>query len=500
MTTSGINSLTGGPVTAVPQPTLGPNGYIAPAESAILTGVQSDINTSFNSDLNFGSTTNPTPQGQLATTQAAEIGNVNDILLWYTNNIDPAYASGRMQDAIGRIYFIERLPALPTIVQALCSGLAGTVIPTGALATDTSGNQYVCTQGGTIPATGSITLSFSCTVPGPTACPADALNAIYRAVPGWDSIINPADGVIGQNTESRAAFELRRQQSVAKNSFGAIGSIIGAVSEVAGVIDYAGYDNGSNSPTVYGGVTIAKNSIYICVAGGTTSAVAQAIWSKKSGGCSYNGNTTATAYDSNPLYPQPIPYSVTWETPAPLAVYFNVVLLNNPNVPANAATLVQNAIVNAFAGGDGGPRARINSTILATRFIAPILALGSWAQVVSIQIGSNNTPAAALTGSISGTKLQVSSVQSGTLQLGEFISGTVGGTAGGTAGGSGILPGTEITAFAGGTGGTGAYTVNFSQTAPVQGLIAALANQNSVTVNLNQIPVIAPQQIAVSLQ
>ncbi len=56
-----------------------------------------------------------------------------------------------MQDAIARIYFLERNPAEPTTVQALCTGLAGVEIPVGALAVAEDGNQYICTQAGTIP-------------------------------------------------------------------------------------------------------------------------------------------------------------------------------------------------------------------------------------------------------------------------------------------------------------------------------------------------------------
>lgn len=55
-------------------------------------------------------------------------------------------------------------------------------------------------------------------------------------------------------------------------------------------------------------------------------------------------------------------------------------------------------------------------------------------------------------GSIAGTTLTVSSVTSGQLYIGGVISGT------------GITPGTTITAFGTGTGGTGNYTVSASQT------------------------------------
>ena len=67
--------------TAVPTPTLGANGFIAPAESAILTGVEQDIQAAFGGNLNMSPAT---PQGQLASSLAALIGNVNNLFLLYT--------------------------------------------------------------------------------------------------------------------------------------------------------------------------------------------------------------------------------------------------------------------------------------------------------------------------------------------------------------------------------------------------------------------------------
>lgn len=82
--------------TNVPAPTFGPTGFVAPSESAILAGVQADFQAAFGGNLNFGtvsgSQTNPTPQGQLATSQAAIIGAAYDIFCNLTQMVDPAYA------------------------------------------------------------------------------------------------------------------------------------------------------------------------------------------------------------------------------------------------------------------------------------------------------------------------------------------------------------------------------------------------------------------------
>jgi hypothetical protein len=446
--------------TNVPPITFTITGFTGPNDSTILSGVQADINAAFGGNLNPSLTT---PQGQLASSFTSIVSEVNATFLLFQNLVDPSYTFGRFQDGIGRIYFLNRNPALPTTVQAICSGLAGVTIPIGALAQAADGSIYACTGSGTIPSTGSITLSFANNAVGPIPCPAGTLNVIYQAVPGWDSVNNPSDGVLGQNTESRTQFEQRRAASVAGNSRGAVQSVLGAVLAVPGVLGAYVTENPNATSLTIQGFTLAPNSLYVAVAGGAASAVAQAVWSKKAPGCAYNGNTTFTVQDTSTGYSPPFPsYTVTWQTPTALPIVFSVNLVSTPQVPSNANTLVQNAIVNAFAGGDGGTVATIGSTILASRYYPPVSALGPWAQIRSLQIGSANTASASVLGYVQGTTLSVTTLQSGLLAVGQtLVGGSVGGSS--AAGGSGIVAGTTITALGSGVGGTGTYTISISQ-------------------------------------
>jgi Baseplate J-like protein len=361
-----------------------------------------------------------TPQGQLASSFTAITGNANDTFVSMANQFDPAYAAGRFQDALARMYFIERNPALLTVVQATCTGLAGVPIPVNALAQAEDGNLYICTEAGTIAQSGSIVLSFACTNPGPTACPADTLNRIFQAIPGWDSVTNLTDGVLGNDVESRQDFETRRKASVAQNSLGSVPSVRGAVLNVAGVLDAYVTENPFAEPTTIGGQLLVPNSLYVAAVGGAALDVATAIW-KKAPGCNYNGNTTVTVRDQSPGLSPPFPeYPVTFLIPPSLDVIFAINLLNNSLVPSDAVTQIQQALMAAFAGADGLPRARIGSTILS-RFYPPIVALGSWAQILSVTIGSRNTAAAQVTGSIAGQTLTVTAVQEGPIAIGQTL-------------------------------------------------------------------------------
>lgn len=376
-------------MTNVPKPAFGARGFVAPLESEILAGVQEDFNAAFGGNLNPAL---ETPQGQLAVSLTAVIGYCNDLFTHYCNQVDPAFSEGRMQDAIARLYFLDRDPAEPTIVIANCVGLSGTIIPVGSLARAADGNVYSSTVAATIPIGGTIAVTFACITPGPIACPAGSLTTIYRAIPGWDSVTNPADGVLGRDVETRADFEARRAASVALNAVGTLPAIKANVLNVPDVLDVYATENYTAAPVTTGGVTIPAHCLYVAVSGGLAADVAKAIWQKKPPGCAMHGNTTVVVEDDNSGYSYPYPsYSVKFETPTPTPVLFVVTIVDGPDVPADAVSQVQAAIINAFTGGDGGERARIGATLFASRFYAPVAALGPWVKIVSITVDASTS-------------------------------------------------------------------------------------------------------------
>lgn len=440
-------------MTNVPAPIFGETGYIAPLESAVLAGVQADINAAFGNTLDQSLTT---PQGQLAQSQAAIIADRNEQFLSLLNAMDPAYSSGRWQDGIARIYFLTRIAAQSTVVTATCVGLVGTIIPVGAQAKAQDGNLYIATEQVTIPIAGTIACSFSCAVTGPIACPAHFLDVIYQAIPGWDSVDNATDGVIGRDVESPGDFEYRRQNSVALNSRGFLTSIQANVLAVDGVLDAYVTQNDTSSATgaiftasiattvltvtvltsgslavgqivtgtgvaqgtvitsfgggsggtgtynisisqtvgsesmasAVGGVPLLANSIYVAAYGGVAADIALAIWQKKSPG-PMTGSTTVTVSDIYSGYSIPYPiYDIKFQIPTPTPILFAVTMQSNNNVPSDSTTQIKAAIVAAFNGTDGGAKARIGSYIFASRYYGGIAALGSWALIYKILLGT----------------------------------------------------------------------------------------------------------------
>src|ERR1019366_9461259 len=170
---------------------------------------------------------------------------------------------------------------------------------------------------------------------------------------------------------------------------------------------------------------------------------------------------------------------------APLPIAFAVKIFASTGVPANAAALIQAALISAFNGGDGGPRAKIGSTLFASRFYASIATLGSWAQIISLLIGSANNSDAAFTGAIAGTVLTASVPSSGTLAVGQTVQGL------------GVLPGTTILSFGTGSGGAGTYNLSVTQTLTSRALTSFTPTRNDLTAHIDQIPTLEPADISV---
>jgi uncharacterized phage protein gp47/JayE len=396
--------------TNVPVIVFSPTGLVLPTEAAILAGVQQDYNAAFGGNLNPALNS---PQGQLCSSTAAMIANGNTVFATFVNQVDPDTATGFMQDAIGRIYFMNRNPAVPTTVNVQCTGTFGTVLPAnGTFAQDTSGNIYVCTQTGTIPVGGTITLPFANVVPGPTACPANTVTIVYQGINGLESVNNSSPGTIGSNVESPAAFEYRRKQSVGINAQGSIPAIYAACFGVPNVIDVfvtqnntgsviSGAINGNPNTTSY---PVAAHSVYVAVTGGAAQAVANAIWRATNIGAAYQtsaGTAGATLVSEtvtdNSGYSIPVPsYTVNYINPVATPIFFAVTLAASTLLPSNIHTLVQQAIIAQFTGqAQGSLRERIGAQVLASRYFGPVQAIGPEVSILTITIGFTSSPTSA---------------------------------------------------------------------------------------------------------
>lgn len=372
--------------TNVPSIKFTSTGLVVPTDAEVLAGVQQDINTAMGGGLNPAL---ETPQGQLASSWAAIINEKNAQIAYLVSQFDPAHAEGRFQDALGKIYFLQRIQATATVVTATCTGSQGTLISVGDLALNkATGDVYSCTTAATIGASETVDTTFACTVKGAINCAPGALDTIYQAVDGWESISNATEGVTGRDVETRAEFELRRKNSVALNSRSVVQAVRAAVLDVPDVIDAYVVDNPKATAQTIGGVSVPANTLYVAAVGGLAADVAKAIWEKNSAGTPTMGNVTESVEDASYSQPRPA-YSVSFTTPADVPVYFDVQLRTNAALPSDIVTLVRDAVIAKF-----NEAAHIGATVYANEYSDVVNATNALAFVVNIQVGTTSPGAA----------------------------------------------------------------------------------------------------------
>lgn len=98
--------------------------------------------------------------------------------------------------------------------------------------------------------------------------------------------------------------------------------------------------------------------------------------------------------------------------------------------------------------------------------LAAATSFSNAASLIAAGLDLQGAESASVTGSIAGTTLTISAVSDGSVAVGQFVNGT------------GVTAGTVITALVTGTGNTGTYTVNNSQSI---GSIAMTLNDSGVT-------------------
>ncbi|EAA7246125.1 hypothetical protein FNH63_25440 [Salmonella enterica subsp. salamae] len=337
--------------TAVPAVRITDSGLNVPDEADILSGRLSDFSGALGGAM---STSLSSPQGQLASSESAIIADKNDQLLYIVNQVNPDFSSGRFQDAIGKIYFLERRGATGTTVTATCTGLVGTLIPAGSMAQDEAGYKYVSLSDATIGASGQVDVVFLNLSTGPVGCPAGTLNKIYKAIPGWSGVTNASAGVPGSDEETRADFENRRRNSVARNARNILEAIRGEIlSTVENVVDVYVTHNPKKTQQKAGvsQYPLTPGSFYVGVYGGSPADIAAAIWRK------------------DPPYPE---YVITWQTLKPVSLHASVTLKKSDYLPSDITQQVQQSVLSAFNGTDGGLRARVASVVSAGRYYAGV--------------------------------------------------------------------------------------------------------------------------------
>lgn len=364
--------------TNIPKIEITPQGLKIPHEIEILNGVLKDLNAAFGGSLNLNL---ETPQGQLASSLTAIIADNYHLIAELVNQVNPDYADGIMQDAIAKIYFLERKPATDSTVVCEFMGLAGTDIPKGFVVRDVSGNDWVLQEKISIRANGLVSgrLAFS----GSLNAPAHTVNQMVQTIVGLDRVTNPHEAVAGREVESRAEFRERRQKSVAINAHGTPQAVYANIASLDGVQDVYVIDNPKGESVSVGAskTRLKPHSIFVAVKGGKDEAIAEAILKFTGNGCDYNGNTHITVEDKNYHAPRPS-YRVSFCRPRNLPIFFRVTVERDTSPTLEQE--IKQAVINAFSAD---PRAKIGSNIYAMPYVHQLMNALPNVTLLDVQVG-----------------------------------------------------------------------------------------------------------------
>lgn len=293
-----------------------------------------------------------TPQGQLIDAETLARTNVMRGCAQLANQINPNIAGGVWLDAICSWLDIYREPATHTLMAGcVLTGTANTLIPAGSRARTKNGDVAESLAAIRLSSSGTGTVDFQIVETGPVSVPAGSLAVIVDTILGWETVTNPEAGVLGQDRQSDASLRTVRNQRLANNSISTREAIVSAMYGVSGLQSMQFRENISSLTATIDGVTMKPHSIWVCVYGGESTAIAEALLRCKTDGAAWNGSTTVNVKDSASGQTYPVQFQRA--TPVPLKIR---VTANEGSSSADLTSAIITAITDYAAGEiDGEP-------------------------------------------------------------------------------------------------------------------------------------------------
>lgn len=241
------------------------------------------------------------PDGQIIGALAEMFANLDDIAEGTYNGLLPDGATADFLARLVRLNGISKNAGAYSTATCTFAGTSGTIIPTTAIIRGTDEQDQTITWSPsvavTIPGGGSTTGTVVCNTLGDYQAPAGTLTRIQTVISGWTSVTNAADATRGYEAETDERLRARRARSVAAPSQAMTDSVYAAIVDLANVLQAVVWENELDTTKAMTGGTLDPHSIFAIVDGGDQDEIAEAIWLRKSGGCSMMGDVSRTVTD-----------------------------------------------------------------------------------------------------------------------------------------------------------------------------------------------------------
>lgn len=284
---------------------------------ALVAGLQGIYGADINTDQN-------SPDGQMIGILTQMAVDIRELIVAVNGGFDPDQAAGAILDqrvAINNIArqggtFTVQPISITTTATVTLQGLDGNfndVNGTGYTVQDGSGNQFILSTTTTLTA-GTTVCDFRAAKIGAVNVPINTIINPVTIVLGITAINNPSAAItVGQNQETDTQLRTRREQSVALATTGYLNGLLGAILNLPGVTEAVLYENDTGSTDGNG---TPAHCIWLVVAGGSPSDIANQIYDKKSYGCNMRGSQTFDITTASGTV-----FTSKWDNPAPETLY-----------------------------------------------------------------------------------------------------------------------------------------------------------------------------------
>ena len=273
--------------------TLDQNGLKIETLSTIVANLNVALKAIYGNDINLDPNS---PDGQLVALIAQAKVDVEELLANVYASMDPDQAIGVVLDqrcAINGVVRQAGTNTLQTVTITVDQALTLAGLDTAPTApftvADSTGNKYELITTHVFSAAGSADLGFQAALLGPIASAANTIQTLVTILLGVTGANNPdAPTSVGLSEETDSALRIRRENSVSLPSKGYLAGLLGALQDVAGVVQAEVFENmTSDDPDSQG---IPAHSIWAIVLGGSNADIARAIYVKRPMGCGMKGS------------------------------------------------------------------------------------------------------------------------------------------------------------------------------------------------------------------
>ena len=259
------------------------NGFKAESFTEILTRLSNGLKNIYGQDINLDQ---DTPDGQQLGIQANIISDFQDLALYIYNSMDPDLADGANFDKLLKLLARTRLPSSRSTVDIEMVLNKTVSIPASYTIKDLNNQNWIIGTAQTLDA-GTHLVSFYSEDWGNITAEPNTINEQVTILTEVVSINNPESAISGRDEESIVQVRERRNKILEINASSTIGSIIGKILDLNGVIDAVPYENMTK---IYDPVRdIEPNSYWIVVKGGDIAQISEIIAKDKTGGTGLKG-------------------------------------------------------------------------------------------------------------------------------------------------------------------------------------------------------------------